>query len=169
MIGIFKKNNIAFKVGSMEWLNFFGLGHFLIVIGLIFLFFEFKDSNNHENFNTITASIICILFGILLFLNQSKKLKFEEFPFNKEPETFREEILQLLQTENWEIEYNNKKGIQAVNRESVFSLDMITVRIFNSKVLLNVIHHPESHNSIAAHFSLNRKGKSVIEKIKASA
>jgi hypothetical protein len=78
-------------------------------------------------------------------------------------------VRQLLTDNKWEIDYDNKKFLQATFRGNFFNLDMLTLRYGKSEIKWNVIHHPQSHNSIAALFSLNRQGRKMIEKIKACA
>jgi len=57
--------------------------------------------------------------------------------------------------------------VQAVQRGSLLNLEMITLVFKERYIRWNVIHHPESQNSIAALLSFNRYGKRIIKQIKA--
>ena len=165
-----KSDRLSFKLGSLEWLNFYGLSVFLLILGFIGLFFIIKDFNQIDNIIDFALfSTFCLLSGLLLILRQKKRLKFKRFDLNGELEDFKTKVRELLNDNKWEIDYDNKTFLQATYRGSVFSLDMLTLKFKNKEILWNIIHHPGSLNSIAATFSLNKHGKQIIKKIKTNA
>ncbi len=165
-----KSDRLSFKFGSLEWSNFYGMPIFLLILGFIVLFFIIKDFNQIDKIIDLAFYlIICLLIGLLLILRQKKRLKFKRFDLNGELEDFKIKVRELLNDNKWEIDYDNKNFLQATYRGSVFSLDMLTLKFKDKEILWNIIHHPGSHNSIAATFSLNKHGKQIIKKIKTSA
>ena len=165
-----KSDRLSFKFGSLEWLNFYGMTIFLLILGFIGLFFIIKDFNKIDKIIDFTFfSMICLLSGLILILRQKKRLKFKRFDLNGELEDFKIKVRELLNENKWEINYDNKNFLQATYRGSVFSLDMLTLRFNDKEILWNIIHHPSSHNSIASTFSINRQGKQIMKKIKTSA
>nr|WP_319997658.1 hypothetical protein [uncultured Draconibacterium sp.] len=165
-----KSDRLSFKFGSLEWLNFYGLPIFLLILGFIGLFFFIKGFNQINKISDLVFYvIICLLSGLLLILRQRNRLKFKRFDLNVELEDFKIKVRELLNDNKWEIDYDNKTFLQATYRGSIFGLDMLTLKFNDKEILWNVIHHPGSHNSIAATFSINRHGKRVIKKIKTSA
>ncbi len=165
-----KSDRISFKFGSLEWLNFYGLPTFLLILGFIGLFFIIKDFNQINKISDLEIySIICLLSGLLLILRQRKGLIFKRFDLNGDLEDFKTKVRELLKDNKWKIDYDNKTFLQATYRGSVFSLDMLTLKFKDKEILWNIIHHPSSHNSIASSFSINRHGKQILKKIKTSA
>ncbi|WP_321371146.1 hypothetical protein [uncultured Draconibacterium sp.] len=161
-----KSNRLSFKIGSLEWSNFYGLPIFLLILGFIGLFFIIKDFNQIDKITDfVLFSTFCLLSGLLLILRQKKRLKFKSFAFNGELEEFKIKIRELLNDNKWEINYDNKTFLQATFWESLFSLDMLTLKFKDKEILWNIIHHPGSHNSIAASFSFNKQGKKIIKRI----
>jgi len=63
----------------------------------------------------------------------------------------------------------NKFYLKATYHCSLINLDMLTLRFSKKDIRWNVIRHPLSHNAISALMALNKQGKRIIEKIKASA
>jgi len=161
-----KSDRLSFKFGSLEWLNFYGMTIFLLILGFIGLFFIIKDFNKIDKIIDFTFfSMICLLSGLLLILRQKKRLKFKRFDLNGELEDFKIKVRELLNENKWEINYDNKNFLQATYRGSLFNLDMLTLKFKNKEILWNIVHHPGSHNSIAATFSFNKHGKQIIKKI----
>ena len=165
-----KSDRLSFKFGSLEWLNFYGLPIFLLILGFIGLFFFIKDFNQINKISDLALYvIICLLSGLFLILRQRKRLKFKRFELGRELEDFKIKVRELLKENKWEIDYDNKTFLQATYRGSVLNLDMLTLRFKDKEILWNIIHHPSSHNSIASTFSINRQGKQIMKKIKTSA
>jgi len=162
-----KSDRLSFKFGSLEWMNFYGLPIFLLILGFIGLFFFIKDFNKISDLAFYI--IICLLSGLLLILRQRKRLKFKRFYLSGELEDFKTKVRELLNDNQWEIDYDNKTFLQATYRGSVFSLDMLTLKFKDKEISWNIIHHPGSNNSFAAIFSINRHGKQIMKKIKTSA
>jgi len=164
-----KANRLSFKVGTFEWLNFFGLPVGLIVFSLIMLFFFIKDRFSMDSINNLIAFVVLASFGVITYYIQLRKLKLKTFQLKRNIEEFKKEVRKILNTNKWAIEYDNKSFLLATQRGSVFNLDMIILKFDKSLIKWNVIHHPRSNNSIAALFSLNIYGKKIIKLIKASA
>jgi len=162
-----KANKLSFKVGSSEWSNFFGLPIGLLIFGLMMLVFVLRPKDSVESTDFLIAFFILTVSGVITYAVQLRKLRFKTFELKRDPEGFRKEVREILITNNWEIEYDNKLFMQAVQRGSVLNLDMV-ILVFKERVIRwNVIHHPESRNSIAALLSLNRYGRRIIKQIKA--
>lgn len=166
MINILKSDRLYFKIGSFEWLNFFGIPLFSILAGFIFLFSYLKDSTSQM---LLFSFVLSLSFGIVSYVIQSKRLKFKTLKISKELEILKTEIRELLKNNKWDINYDNKMYLQATYRGSIFNLDMLTLKYAKTEIKWNVINHPQSDNSIAALFSFNRPGKNIIRKIKACA
>ncbi len=164
-----KPNKISFKIGSLEWLTFFGLPIALITNGLISGYFYLKDMDSIKASDFLTVSILTLSLGIITYLLQIKRLKYKTFKLTKELEEFRKQTRTILTENNWRIENDNQKFIVASSKGKRFSSDMIILRFKKEKIQWNLIQHPWSHNSGAALLNLNLKGKKILEKIKASA
>jgi len=160
---IVKSHRLKYSIGSLGWINFYGIPIFLILIGLFVLI---KDLNAKHN---ILIAILIIFIGLILYLIQDRKLRFKSFKLNSPIDSFIEKTRFILQKDGWEIECDNDNYIQAVNRTSLFSLDLLTIKYLKHEIRWNLVHHPESHNSISSLISLNLKGKKTIKKIIASA
>lgn len=161
-----KSDRLSFRFGSFEWTNFFGFPVFLIFIGFIGLSFFFKSLNVTDRIYEFCSFLFCLLSGFLLYLYQERRLKFRRIELNGELEDFKTKVRALLRENQWEIDYDNKIFLQATYRGSVLNLDMLTLKFKNKEILWNIIHHPGSHNSIAAMFAQNRKGKLIMKRIK---
>jgi hypothetical protein len=166
---IIKSDRLSFKIGSFEWLNFFGLPAFFIFISFIFLYSFIKDSSNKDSQMFLVSFVLTVFIGVVSYIIQFKRLKFKTLKITKEIEILKVEIRELLTDNKWEIDYDNRKFLQATYRGSIFGLDMLTLRYGKSEIKWNVIYHPQSNNSLAALFSLNRQGRKIVEKIKACA
>jgi hypothetical protein len=164
-----KSDRLILKIGSFEWINFFGIPVFLILISFFILFSYLKDFNIQDSPTSLLYFALFILIGIGSFYIQLKRLRFKTLKISKDLELFKIEIRELLKAHKWEIEYDNKTFLQATFRGNIFNLDMVTLRYGKSEIKWNVIHHPQSHNSIACLFSFNIKGKKLMRKIKACA
>lgn len=164
-----RSDRLNFKIGSFEWLNFFGLPTFLILVSFFFLYSYLKDVTNHDSQIFLISFVLTFFIGIVSYRVQLERLKFKILKTSKELETLKDEVRELLTDNNWEIDYDNKNFLQATFRGNILNLDMLTLRYGKSEIKWNVIHHPQSHNFIATLFSLNRQGKKIIEKIKACA
>ena len=116
---ISKNNELYIKTGSLGWLNFFGISTFLIGIGLTALFIYLikgvglKDSSIY---------LIVIAIGTVLYIYQKKKLKFKSLDLNIPTDLFIEKTRELLLSEGWKIEYDNKEYLQAIYRNGLFRL-----------------------------------------------
>lgn len=169
MKGNIKPNKIYFKIGSLEWLTFFGIPIALIAHGLISGFFYFKDMNSFKAMDFLIVSVSTFLIGILTYLLQLKRLNFKSFELTKKLEDFKENARTTLTGNNWRIENDNQNFIVASSQGKLFSSDMLVLRFKKKEIQWNLIQHPWSHNSLAALLNLNKKGKKMLEKIKASA
>lgn len=164
-----KTDRLSFKAGTFEWINFFGLPFGIIILGLMFLYFFIVDRLSIESISNLIAFVVLIITGVTTYLIQLGKLKFKTFELKRDIEDFKKDVREILIKNKWEIEYDNSSFLQAVCRASVFSLDLITLKFHKGLIKWNVIHHPDSHNSIAALFSPNRFGKKLIKQIIACA
>ena len=160
-----KKDRLKFKVGSLEWMNYFGLPTGLVLFAIIFLIFVFKTDDADKKI----GSIFCFIIGVLTYFLQLQRLKFKSFKFDNELSDFRNYIREILKQSNWEIDYDNELYLQATFRGSLINLDMLTLRFSKTEIRWNVIRHPLSHNAIANLITINIQGKKMIKQIKASA
>ena len=164
-----KPNKISFRIGSLEWLTFFGLPIALIANGLISGYFYFQNVDSVKASDFLTVSILTLSLGIITYLLQLKRLNYKTFKLTKELEEFRELTRTILTENNWRIENDNQKFIVASIKGKMFSSDMIILRFKKNKIQWNLIQNPWNHNSGAALLNLNLNGKKILEKIKASA
>ena len=164
-----KANRLSFKVGSFEWMIFFGLPTGLFIFVLMMLVFTLRPKGSVESVNYLMVFIVLSASGVITYAVQLRKLRFKTFELKRDLEGFRKEVREILIKNNWEIEFDNKLFMQAVQRGSLLNLDLITL-VFKERVIRwNIIHHPESQNSITALLSFNRYGKRIIKQIKACA
>jgi hypothetical protein len=164
-----KSDRLKFKIGTLEWMNFFGLPLGFIILGLTNLTFVFKADDKEKLITLIIGFISFCIVGVLTYTYQLKRLNFESFKLNKELDNFKIELRKHLKQNDWEIDYDNKLYLQATYRGSLINFDMITIQFSKTEIKWNVIRHPLSHNSIAALITLNKQGKEMIKLIKASA
>lgn len=164
-----KPDRIKFKLGSFEWLNFFGVPSFLILISLISLYVSLKDNDNGASKSLLLVFVVTMIIGITTYIIQHRRLKYKTFQLTKSLTEFKENTRKLLHDNKWEIEYDNQNYLQATYRGSIFNLDLLTLRFKKTEIQWNLIHHPDSHNSIAALLSMNRPGRRIIKKIITSA
>lgn len=164
-----KKDKIVLKIGSFEWLNYFGLPTGFIGFSLIEIYFFLIETNHQNAITLLIGFLLSLILGVGTYWVQLKRLNFSTFVLNKEIEVFKKEIRELLNNNEWEIDYDNQAYLQATYKGSSFNLDMLTIKFRRDKIQWNVIHHPQSHNSISALFTTNRYGRKMIEKIKACA
>jgi hypothetical protein len=163
-----KKNKISFKIGSLQWLNFFGMPIGLIGFSFIQIFLIIKDSNTPNN-TQILCPIIILILGVSTYYFQTKRLLFKTLKINKDILIFKNEIREILNNNEWKIDYDNKLYLQARYEGSLFNSDMLTLKFKKSEIQWNIIHHPNSQNSIASLFTLNKQGNRIIKKITAIA
>lgn len=114
----------------------------------------------------IAIALSVIAIGIVLYVIQDRKLRFKSFKLNSPLDDFIENVRKILEEDGWDVEYDNHAYIQAVNRTSLFSLDLLTIKYSKNEIKWNLINHPESINSTASLISLNLKGKKTMNKIK---
>ncbi|PQJ20783.1 hypothetical protein [Tenacibaculum sp. SG-28] len=164
-----KPNKISFRVGTLEWLTFFGLPIALIANGLISGYFYLQNVDSFKASDILTVSIFTLSLGVITYILQLKRLKYKTFNLTKELDEFRELTRKILKENDWRIENDNQKFIVASSKGKMFSSDMIILRFKKKKIQWNLIQHPWSHNSGAALLNLNLKGKKILKKIKASA
>lgn len=164
-----KKNKISFRIGSLQWLNFFGIPTGLIGFSCIGIFLIIKDSSSPNDNTIILCSIITLILGIVSYYIQTKRLLFKTLKINKDIEIFKNEIREILNSNEWKINYDNKLYLQATYDGSLFNSDMLTLKIRKSEIQWNIIHHPYNQNSIVALFTLNKQGHNILKKIMAIA
>lgn len=164
-----KPDKIKFKLGSFEWMNFFGLPSSLIIISLFPLYFYLKDIDNATSKTELTGFIVIMVIGIATYIFQFSRLNYKTFKLNNSIIEFKERTRKLLEENKWQIDYDNQNYLQATFRGNIFNLDMLTLRFKKNEIQWNIIHHPESRNMIAALLPFNRQGKKMIKKIIASA
>ena len=169
MKGYIKPNRLSFKFGTNEWMNYFGLPTGLIVLSFIDVYFYLKDINDKKASVFLTSFILTFFVGIMTYKLQMNRLRFKTFKLTKGLDEFKEKTRELLVKEKWVIDYDNIEYIQATYRGNIFNLDMLTLRYKKNEIQWNVIHHPQSYNSIAALLSINRQGRRIIKIIKANA
>ena len=164
-----KNDRLKLNIGSLEWLNFFGLPTGLIVLGLINLTFVFKTADKEKLLTFLIGFLSCCIIGVLTYLFQLHRLKFKSLKLDKELNDFKNELRKKLKQNDWEIDYHNKLYLQATYRGSLINLDMLTMRFTKTEIKWNVIRHPHSHNAIATLITINKQGKKIIKLMKASA
>ena len=162
-----KPDRIVFKIGSLEWLNYFGLPIGFIVLSLIQFYFLLKDLTGSKNEIYFLGFVLTFLLGLTTYYIQIRRLRFKTIKLKRDLNDLKSDINSILISNGWEIDYDNKLCLQATYKGSIFNLDMLTLRFRKSEIQWNVIHHPHSHNSIAALFTLNRQGNRILKKIKA--
>lgn len=156
-------------MGSLEWLRYFGLPIGMLMFGLITTFFVLTDPENSKNDTLINSIAIYGFIGLLTLIIQKQRLKFRTFKTDDDNDNLRNVIRQMLVDNGWRLDYDNKKFMQATYVNSLFNFDMVTLKFGKNEISWNVIHHPASLNSIASVFTLNRKGRNMIKKIKTCA
>lgn len=164
-----KKDRLKFKVGSLEWMNYFGLPTGLVMFGIMFLIFVFKTDDSDKISVMLTGFISCFVIGVLTYFIQLHRLKFKSFKIDRELSDFKNYVRDILKKNNWEIDYDNELYLQATYRGSLINLDMLTLRFSKTEIRWNVIRHPLSHNAIANLITINIQGKKMIKQIIASA
>jgi hypothetical protein len=164
-----KKDKLKFKIGSLEWMNFFGLPTGFVMLSFINLIFIFKTGDSEKIRVYLIGFIICLIVGALTYFLQLNRLKYKTFKLDKELVIFKNIIREILKTNDWEIDYDNDLYLQATYRGSLINMDMLTLRFSKTEIRWNVIRHPLSHNAIANLITLNKQGKRMIKQIKASA
>jgi hypothetical protein len=160
-----KGNKLHIKFGSLGWINFYGIPSFLTGIGMVAIFIGFIKVDEFKN-----LAIFCIplIVGLILWIYQNIKLKFKSHVLNIPIDLFIENTKKHLIDEGWIIERDNKEYLQAINRNGLFRLDLLTIKRYKHKIEYNLVHHPEDSNSIASLFDLNFRGKKTLNKIIAS-
>lgn len=162
-----KGNKISFRIGSLQWLNFFGIPTALMGFSFIGFFSIIKDQTSPNENTIILCSIVALILGVGTYYLQKKRLLFKTLKINKDIEILKNEIRTILNSNDWKINYDNKLYLQATYGGSLFNSDMLTLKFKKSEIQWNVIHHPYNQNSIVALFTLNKQGNSVIKKITA--
>lgn len=160
-----KKNKISFKIGSLQWSIFFGLPVGLIVIGLLPIISIIKDLDTLKDNFLIAFSIVNIILGIATYYFQKRRLLFKTLKVNKDVKILKTEIRDILNNNQWKINYDNPLFLQATYNDSLFNQDMLTLKFKKHEIQWNIIHHPYSHNSFASLFTLNKQGNNVMKKI----
>ena len=155
-------NRLKLKTGSTAWMNFFGIPHALIVLGVLMLVKKCFSAGWQMHF---VWPVLVLGTGILLYVLQLNKLKFKAFPLSVELENFKKEVREMLRKDGWEIDHDSKQSMTATYRGGTFSLERVTLRFYRGRVEWNVIHHPEDHNAFAAVFAPNKRGKRLIDRM----
>jgi hypothetical protein len=163
-----KKNKISFKIGSLQWSNFFGLPIALIVIGLMPIIFIIKDPDDSKNNFLITYSIVNIILGIVTYYIQKRRLIFKTLKVDKDVKVLKTKIRDILNNNQWKINCDNQLYLQASYSGSLYNSDMLTLKFKKSEIQWNIIHHPHSMNSFASLFTLNKQGNIIMKKIMAA-
>jgi hypothetical protein len=159
---IIKNNKLYLKIGSLGWVNFYGIPSFITGIGVIAMILGLlRDSD----LKVLTFYVLIILGGIILCVYQNNKLKFKSQDLSIPTDIFIEKAKKILINEGWTIEYDNNEYLQAINRTGQFRLDLLTIKRFKQKIKYNLVHHPEDNNSIASLIDLNLKAKKTIVKL----
>ncbi len=164
-----KPDRLHFKIGSLEWMNFFGLPIGLIGLGIISGYFYFSTSDPSKSDTFLFTFVPALTIGIITYIIQIRRLKFKSFELNQDLESFRRKTRLLLMEKKWRIEYDNQKYLIASSNEKFLSSNMLTLRFKKKEVNWNLIEHPYTHNSGAALLSFNLKGKKILKEIIASA
>jgi len=164
-----RPNGLHFKVGSLEWLNFFGLPLGLIGMGLISAYFYFQSTDTVKEEVFLFTFLLTLIVGIFGYWNQTRKLKFKVFKLSEDLESFRRSVRLLLLEKKWRIDYDNQQFLIASSKSQFYGCDMITIRFKKNTIGWNVIEHPHTYNSGAALFSRNSNGKKMMMAIKACA
>lgn len=98
-----KANRLSFKVGSFEWMIFFGLPTGLFIFGLMMLVFAFRPKVSVEPTDFLIASIFLSASGVITYAVQLRKLRFKTFELKRDLEGFRKEVREILIKNNWGI------------------------------------------------------------------
>ena len=161
-----RANRIRLRIGSYEWMNFFGFPTALIFFAFLPIF-QLKDileNGGIEKGKYLYPTILII--GICTYILQYLRLRFTTIKITSNIEDLKEDILEILQKHQWDVDYNNGLFLQATYRKSLFSLDMLTFKIRKNKLQWNLIYNPGGNNSISALLTLNLKGRIIIKEIK---
>lgn len=120
---------------------------------------------------TENYSVVFLIFGIVLYYYQLKKLRFKTIRLTTSTDEFKANALKILNEDGWEIDYNNINYIQAIHRKRITSFPLITIRFYKKEIRWNLVYHPESKKigAIGALLSPNTYGKKTMKKIIASA
>jgi hypothetical protein len=164
-----KSNRLYYKIGSFEWMTVFGLPVFSSLLGIIFSFQTLYVNMKGLHSQSYLVPFILIMSGIILYMFQYRKLKFKSFKLNIPLSEFKELAKSILKENGWEFEYDNNIYLQAVKRSQLLSPSLITLKYLKNEIRWNVIHHPQSKNSIASLIAMNLKGKRIVRKIIANA
>lgn len=164
-IGKIESDKIHFKIGSLEWLNYFGFPMGMILFSFVDLIFVFKTHNEEKQ--TVFIIGVFVLWGLAIttFVFQLRKLRFQDFTTTKDSKENRANVRQLLKDENWRIDIDNQKLIQATYFDNWFNSSLLSIKLDKDKIQWNIIYHPGNNNSIGAVFSPNRKAHKTIKKI----
>ncbi|MDF9796338.1 hypothetical protein OKW21_001601 [Catalinimonas alkaloidigena] len=163
-----KSDRLKFKIWSLEWLNYYGFSTFLIGIGIVTCFILIIDINGPKSEVLVILPISALMLGTGIYILQSKALKFKSISISEDKCIVRSRIKAILAEDEWEINYDNQKFLQATCK-GFGAPDMITIRFKKSEICWNLIHDPWDKNSFAFLLPTGEKGKRLIEKIKASA
>jgi hypothetical protein len=162
---ISKNNKLYIKIGSLAWLNFYGIPTFLMGVGFTAFIINLINGTRLKGFYN---NLVVISIGIVLYIYQTKKLRFKSIDLKIPCDQFIENTRNLLLSEGWTIDYDNREYLQAVYRTKIFRLDCLTIKKYKHKIEYNLIHHPEDHNSIASLIDFNVNAKKTLNKIIAS-
>jgi len=88
------------------------------------LFFDFckftflvyiNEIKNEDSQILIYSFSLTIVLGIILYFVQLERLRFKTLKSSKELEILKSEVKKLLSDNKWEIDYDNKKFLQATH------------------------------------------------------
>lgn len=164
-----KSTKVYYKIGSHEWLTYFGLPIALIFQGIFGCSFYLRDTTSIKADNFLRVGIPVLIVGILTYWWQSKRLNFKKLSLNQDLEEFKRLAREIFIEYNWQIENDNKNFMVASSQKKLFSSDMIVLKFGKKEIQWNLLEHPWTHNSGAALLGLKLEGKKVLKKIKSIA
>ena len=120
-----KHDRLKFKIGSCGRMNFFGLPVAFIVLGIINLYFIFITEIREKQIVFIIGFIGCLTIGVLMYLLQLYRLRYKSFKLNRDLKDFKDDLRDILISNDWEIDYDNNKYMQATYRGSVINQNVV--------------------------------------------
>jgi len=92
------------------------------------------------------------LLAILFYFIQHRRLRFKEFPINADDRAFQQALARTAEQLGWRIANNTKRMVRAHRpwNGSVSWGEMITIRRYKDKILINSICDPYSWPSVVS-------------------
>jgi hypothetical protein len=158
------KSDERLKLTFYQTLTHYGIVFLLMVVPVIIVFDLVKEYFTETKIGVRSASemmdvaIPFFILAIVVFFVQRDRLRFREIAIEYTDEEFREAVNRTKKDLGWIIRNNNRQLLKA---ERLFNWsaswgELITIRKFKNKLLLNSICDPDVSPSITS-FGWNRK------------